>query len=428
MTIRKELIVILKARKFVTIILLIVLVLLTFLGINSVTTIDELAYVVSLGFDIVKETGKLELTFQIAVPSGNSGSSESGSSSESGGSSSQSSSSIVNSVECNTIESGINLVNSYLSKKVNLSHCKAVIFSEEIATMGIGEYIYTLINNVEVRPTCNIIISRCDAKYFLNNAKPILEQLSSKYYEVASISQKTTGYTSNINLQDFFSNLSDTFGESYAILGSVNGGGNSKSDSSASSGNDNTYMASETPIDSQKNVENLGLAVFKGDKLVGELNGLESIAHLTLTNCLKNATISIPSPFESTNYIDLYIVRSKCSNKAKIVNGTPYITPKVKIEARIISMSDDYKYLDDKNIDSIENYASLYVKSYLYDYLYKTSKELKSDIAGFGRYAVCHFWNLKDWDDYNWLDNYVNATFDLDVNVQVKSRYLLIDT
>lgn len=404
------------------IILVIVLMLLTFLGINSVTTIDELAYVVSMGFDI-KENGKLELSFQIAVPSGNSGSSGSKS-----GSSSQSSSSIVNSVECNTIESGITLVNSYLSKKLNLSHCKAVVFSEEIATMGIGEYLYTLINNIEVRPTCNIIISRCNAKYFLDNAKPMLEQLSSKYYEIASTSQKTTGYTANINLQDFFSNLSDTFSESYAILGSVNSGGNSQDDSSASNGNDGYNIASETSIDSEKNIENLGLAVFKGDKLVGELNALESISHLTLTNNLKNATISVPSPFESTNYIDLYIVKSKCKTKAKIVNGSPYITPKIKIEARIVSMSDDYKYLDDTNIDSIESYAALYVKSYMYDYLYKTSKEFKSDTTGFGKYAVSNFWNLSDWAKYNWLDNYQNSFFDLDIDVNVKSRFLLIDT
>lgn len=413
-----------KARKLMIIILVIVLILLTFLGINSVTTIDELAYVVSIGFDI-KESGKLELSFQIAVPAGSSGSS--GSESDSG-SSSQSSSSIVNSVECNTIESGITLVNSYLGKKINLSHCKAIVFSEEIAAMGIGEYLYTLINNIEVRPTCNIIVSRCDAKYFLSNAKPLLEQLSSKYYEIASISQKTTGYTANINLQDFFSNLSDTFSESYAILGSVNNGGSPQSDSSLSIGNDSSYKSSETPVDSEKNIENLGLAVFKGDKLVGELNGLESISHLTLCNCLKNATITVPSPFESTNYIDLYIVKSKCNTKAKITNGTPYIMPKVKIEARIVSMSDDYKYLDDNNIDAIEEYASLYVKSYMYDYLYKTAKEFKSDITGFGKYAVSNFWNLKDWQEYNWLDNYQNSFFDLDVELKVKSRFLLIDT
>ena len=144
-----------KAKKIIIILIVIVLLSVTFLGINSVNPIDSLAYVVSIGFDIT-EVGKLELSFQIAVPAGNSGGS-------SGSTSSQSSSSIISSVECNTIESGINLVNSYLGKKLNLSHCKAIVFSEEIATKGIGEYLYTLINNIEIRPTCNVIISKCNA-------------------------------------------------------------------------------------------------------------------------------------------------------------------------------------------------------------------------------------------------------------------------
>ena len=139
-----------KARKFLIFIIILVLLLLTFFGMNSINAIDNLAYVVSMGFDI-KDSGKLELSFQIAIPSGSSGSSSSDSS--------QSSDSIINSVECNTLESGINLVNSYLGKKLNLSHCKAIVFSEEIAAKGIGEYLYTLVNNIEIRPTCNVIIS-----------------------------------------------------------------------------------------------------------------------------------------------------------------------------------------------------------------------------------------------------------------------------
>lgn len=403
-----------KARKVIIILLIIVLVSLTFLGMNSINTIDSLAYVVSLGFDI-KDNGKLELSFQIAVPSEESSGSSSGSS--------QSSSSIVSSVECNSIESGINLINTYISKKINLSHCRAIIFSEELCSTGIGEYLYTLINNIEIRPTCNVIITKCDAKHFLNNSKPMLEQLSSKYYDIVSSSERNTGYTSNITLQNFFSNLSDTFSEAYAILGGVNNGDNSEVNST-----DDSYTASETPIDVQSNIETLGMAVFKGDKLVGELSGIESIAHLTLTNELKNATISIPSPFESTNYIDLYIVKSQCKTKAHISNGTPYIEPKVKMEARIISMSDDYKYLDEKNLDLIEEYASLYVKDYIYDYLNKTSKEFKSDIAGFGRYIISNFATFDEWNKYNWLENYQNSFFNLDVNVNIKSRYLLIDT
>ena len=395
---------------------------------NSVTSMDNLAYVVAVGFDI-KDTGKLELSFQIALPSGSEGGS-------SGSSSSQSSSSIVTSVECNSFESGVNLVNSYLSKELNLSHCKAVVFSEEIASQGIGEYLYTLINHVEIRPTCNVIISKCNAKYFLNNSSPMLEQLSSKYYEIASTSERVTGYTYNITLLDFFSDFADSFTECFATLGSVNdsdisntGDNNDQLSSSLSNeGTDDSYVASETPIDSQKNIENLGLAVFKGDKLVGELNGVECIAHLILTNELENAVISVPSPFESTNYIDLYLTNSKCKSKVYLTNGTPYIKPSIDLSARIISMSDDYKDLTEENIELIEEYAKYYVERFIYDYLYKTAKVFKSDITAFGKYAVSNFATIDEWNKYNWLDNYQNSFFNVDINVDIVSRYLLIDT
>lgn len=408
-----------RAKKILIILLIIVLVLITLFGINSVNSLNNLAYVVAVGFDI-KDTGKLELSFQIALPSG---------SKDSSSSSSQSSSSIVTSVECNTFESGVNLVNSYLSKELNLSHCKAVVFSEEIASQGIGEYLYTLINHVEIRPTCNVIVSKCNAKYFLNNSSPLLEQLSSKYYEIASTSERVTGYTYNITLLDFFSDFSDSFTECFATLGSVNDGGSTFSNSSLSQeGSDDSYVASETPIDPQKNIENLGLAVFKGDKLVGELNGIECIAHLILTNELDNAVISVPSPFESTNYIDLYLTKSKCNTKVYLVNGTPYIKPSIDLSCRIISLSDDYKNLTEENIELIEEYSKYYIERFIDDYLYKTAKVFKSDITAFGKYAVSNFLSIAEWENYNWLDNYQNSFFNVDINVDIVSRYLLIDT
>lgn len=411
-----------RIRKILIIIIIIILLFVTFAGINSINSIDNLAYVVSIGFDIVNNN-KLELSFQIAIPSGNSGGS-------SGSSSTQSSSSIINSVICNSLESGINLVNSYLGKEINLSHCKAIVFSEEFASTGIREHLYTLMNNIQIRPTCNVIISKCSAKYFLNNSKPMLEELSSKYYEIVSTAERATGYTSDTTLQEFFNSLTDTFSTSYAILGSLNNGNNSQVNNSenAKSSSDSTYMASETPIDSQKNIETLGIAVFKGDKLVGELNGLESIAQLILTNNLSNAIISIPSPFENSNFIDLYIEKSKSNSDILLPNGTPFIKTKTNITARIVSMSDDYKYLDQENIELIEKRATEYVKSFLYNFLYKTSKELKSDVVGFGKHAISNFLTWEEWNKYNWLDNYVNSFFDVSVNINIKSRYLIIDT
>lgn len=115
----------------------------------------------------------------------------------------------------------MSLANGYASKKLNLSHCKAIVISEEIATKGISDIIYTLINNIEIRPDCNVIISRSTAYDFLSNSKSEIESVTAKYYEIVANSSKYTGYTANITISDVFDRMSDTFGEALAILGST---------------------------------------------------------------------------------------------------------------------------------------------------------------------------------------------------------------
>lgn len=165
-----------------------------FSGIYSTNNIDKLSYVLALGIDVGKNNN-IELSVQLAKPGG---------SSEKSGSSSQSSNNIVNSIECSSIESGINLFNSYISKKLNMGHCKVIVFSEEVASKGLSTYLYTLLNSVEVSSQANIVVSKCSAKSFLEHSSPLLESLSSRYYDVASASSEYTGYTQNISLLNFF--------------------------------------------------------------------------------------------------------------------------------------------------------------------------------------------------------------------------------
>ncbi len=106
----------------------------------------------------------------------------------------------------------------FISKKLNLSHCKVIVISEEVAVLGISDIIYTLINNVEIRPDCNVIISRATAYDFLADSKSELESITAKYYEIIATSSRNTGYTSNITISDVFDKLSDTFAEPCAIL------------------------------------------------------------------------------------------------------------------------------------------------------------------------------------------------------------------
>ena len=110
--------------------------------------INDLAYVIAIGFDVGNDD-KLKLTFQISIPSGNS----SGSSGGGGSSSSEKgvSDTLNQTVECNSFNSGLNTANNIISKRLNLSHCKFIIFSEELASLGILDYIYTLENNIELK-------------------------------------------------------------------------------------------------------------------------------------------------------------------------------------------------------------------------------------------------------------------------------------
>lgn len=404
-----------------TFILFLILLFFTFSlsGCYNVQNIDKLAYVVALGFD-KGENDTLKMTFQISIPGSDSGSSEGGSS--------QSSNVVVNTIDCKTINSGLNLINSYISKKINLSHCKVVVFSEELASLGISEYIYTLLNNSEIRPNANVIISKCDAKMFIQNSKPTLEQLSAKYYEMASTSSEYTGYTTETKLGEFFSSLSDTFQEPYAILGNINNPQTQNPKTNTNGNRDSSFVAGETPIETEEtNIEMMGIAVFSADKFVGELNGIETICQQIITNQLDSCIITIPSPFHENQNIDLSIRMNKqTKSTVDFVNNAPYITTKPNLSATILSMDKNSDYLDANNLQILENYAKSYLEQNISAFLYKTSVDYHTDICGFGKYAVSHFLYWKDWENYNWLANYRNSFFHVETTITIHSSRTIL--
>lgn len=157
---------------------------------------------------IFGEKSDLKVSFQLSIPSKTS--SKEGSS--------DSPDTVIDTIECNSIESGISLANGYIGKKINLSHCKVLVISEEAAALGISDIIYTLTNDVELRHDCNVIISRATAYNFLSDSKSKIESITAKYYEIIATSSKNTGYTADITISDVFNRITDTFGEPCAIL------------------------------------------------------------------------------------------------------------------------------------------------------------------------------------------------------------------
>ena len=84
---------------------------------------SNLAYVLALGID-VGENAKMKVSAQFT---------KSDSFSSSNSSSDESNSVVLVSGEAESIYSCLNLINTYIGKEINLSHCSIVVFSEEFA-------------------------------------------------------------------------------------------------------------------------------------------------------------------------------------------------------------------------------------------------------------------------------------------------------
>lgn len=379
-------------------------------------SLTNLAYVLALGID-VGEKAKLKISAQFSKATAF----------DSGGGSSDSSSQIVMvSGEADSIFSGINLLNSYIGKELNLAHCNVVVFSEELAKNGIGTQIYSLINNEEVRPSTNIVVSKCSAYDYLDNVKPNIEKLTVQYFDTFSITSRLTGYISNLTIGEFYNNLSSEIKACTAILGGLNATARTESDVIT---NPEDLTAGSSSVEGNRGSENIGLAVFNGDKLCGELTATEAISHLLIKNKVDSCIISIDNPFNNSNKVELQLYPTKKSKiSVDINNNIPHISIELKIDADILTLDENIDYEQENVLETFSNATKQYLEKEFYDYLNKVSKEYSTDIDNFGNKALAYFATSSEWKDFDWSEKFKNAEFDVNVDVTVISSLLITKT
>lgn len=447
-------------KKFV-IILILFIVFITFIAGFSDSyisrRIDHLAYVLALGID-KGEKSKLKISAQFINVS-----------SSSSGASSDSSQIVLTSCEANSMFSGLNLLNSYIGKEINLAHCSVVVFSEEIAKEGISSEIYSLINNEEIRSSANIVVTNCPAYDYINNSKPNLENLTSKYFDTFDITSKLTGYFSDITLGDFFNNLSEGNSDPIAVLGGLNSTARSEKDKSSSSSseesssssdssdsadtnsdasnsnsssqdaesqetqeieiNPNNLVAGKSSVVGGRGTENLGLAIFSGDKYVGELTVWESICHSLITNSIDTCIISIDDPLFENEQLEIQLSPNKKSKiTSQIENDIINIDVELNLTANIISLNSNINYEDTDTIDKISTATQNHLNEELNKYFNKTAKEYNIDIDKYYLSILKYFPYQKNFDDFNYKEKLKNANFNCNTHVNIISSLLITKT
>lgn len=371
-------------KKTLLVISIILTIIVTFANSYDVRGVEELSYVIAIGLDKSDSAEEpIELTVQIAEPAP----------SESGGSKIKTN---VKTVTCNSINIGLSMLNLLDDKELNLSHCTVIIISEELAKEGVEDFVNTLTNNIEIRPTCNILVSQNPVSEFLETTSKI-EDISSKFYNSFINSTKTISYVTPCKLSDFYSALNHDIKDPIALYSFVQ----------------------------ESTIESLGLAVFKNGKMVGRLSGLDTICYNIVTNNFEEAIIEIYNPYYSPRPVTVNISHLKDTKiSLDLENGIPIITCKVNVEATILSGSKNYDFSNHEALLQFESEINKFLENYISEFLYKISREYQTDIIGFEGYFNKNFLTQEELNQYNWNELYTKSEFTIDAKSYLISAFL----
>lgn len=394
--------------------------------------VDNLSYVMAVGLD-KGECNLLRITLQIALPT-----QIAGGGGMAGKSSMKEESFTITTIETTTIYSGLNMVNTYVSKQLNFSHAKLFVFSEELAREGIQQYINALIRGEEFRPNMFIVISKCNAEDYLNEVKPILEPNPAKYYEMNLEAYRYTGFTPNSTLINFYLQEECTCSQAVAALASISRYESSDEFDYCNSTADKKgrekpfagdFIAGNLPKVGEVKAEVMGLAVFDGDRMVGELDGQETRYYMMVTGQYQNSYFTIPDPQKKNKFVILSVGQNKFPvKKVKMIEGKPHISLSLNLKADIISIQSGINYEALDNVEILEKSSEEFIKKELIQLIERTIKELKSDIFEFGKAMKPQFLTWDEWIDFNWLKQYEDSVINVVVDLKIKRPLMIIRT
>lgn len=407
----------------------------SFSGCYDAREIDDEVYAISIGVDYGKEN-IIRLTVQIPTYTENGGGGDMSGTNENENMQGQN---IVHSVEAPTVLEAVDLFGMSISRRVSLMHTKFLFFSEELARDGISQYVQAFSRYSETRPSMVVVVVNSKAEDFILKNSTNIGGTISKAMELLFNQTEDFGYFPKTQLHSFEAARAG-YQQPVAIYGGINNFEEDESDKEDSETDDKDEKTSKLKVNTghkpgklpRKGAverELVGTAVFREDKMVGELNEYESKYYLLMINKHKSGAYSIVDRKDKNSAVTFNIR----SNGVKVnVNlqdkEKPEINIKINMEADIESIQSGFNY---KHLDSIEKLnrdLSEDLLKGIKSVIEKTQKDFKSDIFGFGKKVASKFLTIQEWEKYNWIEKYPNADINVDIRVNIRRTGSLIQS
>lgn len=410
----------------------IVLLILTFsillTGCYDSREVDDEVYAIAIGVDIGKND-MLRLTIQYPTYKGPGGGGDKGGGKGDEQKNKQESSN-VHTIEAPSILQGVDFFGMAISRRVSLIHAKMIVFSEEFARKGIGQYIAPIQRYRETRSIMQVVISRGKAEDFILENKSNIGGTISKATELRFDQSNYTAVFPQIMFHDFYRGLVAPYGQAIAAYAGVNKNELEEAENGATNVDETKgFLPGEVPRKGVSKLDIAGLAVFHGDKMVGSLNSLEASCYLLMKGKHQTGAFTIRDKFDPTKVLVVDVRNSrKPIIKAYFKKDKPVIDVHLSLEADLESVPSRVNYEQLGKIEVLNKQLEDYLATETNKIVKKTQNEFNSDIFDFGKWIAPKFLTIQDFENYDWLKHYKDADIKVYVDVNVRRTGIMMDS
>ncbi|OMF38101.1 spore gernimation protein GerC [Paenibacillus sp. FSL H8-0548] len=280
-----------------------------------------------------------------------------------------------------------------LSSKLFYGHLRVIVVSEAVAKSGLQNVNDVLRRNSEVRRMMWMIISKGNAKKIMT-ASPKLERVPSLYLLSTLDNAVKLGKFPNDYVGLFWSNSSKKGQEGFL-----------------------PYVE----LMKEQNINLLGMAYFKDDKMVGTTKPFEIAGYMGIKGLN-------PAGYRGVANLDegaIMIVATHRESKfdVRIEGGRPHFKIYVQTEINLEEIiSGQFLVVNEKIIKDIEDENIKSLKK-SYESLIKQTQRKGSDIFGFGEYLRAknpRYWDREIRTKERWQEAYKDVVVEVSVNTRVR--------
>lgn len=351
--------------------------------------INDVAIVLSTGIDYYNEN-EIELSVEIVIPETMTAAIKEGG----GGPGSRTS--FVESVTGETMAEARSKLQQKIARNLFWGHGSATVIGEELAEKGIREHMDFFSRLPEARLRNNVFVSEGTAKDLISSL-PHLENSSSETLT---------------ELAQFQIGMDITMSELLQMLAGETGGAALPMVTSISSKKDEGKMKDKTQLMLS------GTAVFKGDKMVGSLDGSVTRGLLWVRDEIKSATITVDVE-EGEGKVTGEMIRSYTKLIPRIENETWKITINSKVEDDVIQNASTLDLRDPESMRMLERKIEEKIEGRIKEAVEEVQQEMNVDIFNFHRSFQRKY--TKEWQTakVNWDEIFPNVEIEYDIDVKI---------